>query len=347
MAHQTRAGALLLLASLAACTETPASGVPTTVLAAPDAEIAHDFVGVSSLAEVGDRRVLIADEDDHSLWLADFTTKLATKQGRVGDGPGEFRVLGHVYAITDDSTLVGDLMNARFLVFTGGVLSATPRAIDMQVINTNPVAVDRAGRVYAQSPTFNKDSVPVMRWNPGTGRTDTVTYALTESAHVMKGPSSAGEETLQVCAGPHPRGDLWGAFPDGTVIVARSRDYHVESFSPDGHRTTGERVPVAPIAVPSSERKGACGDHEKNLQPFYGKQSQHQSASADGSFWVRRTTKHEDDPERYDVFSKSAALVRQVVLPRQSRLVGIGVRGVYAVRTDAGGAERLQRFRLR
>jgi hypothetical protein len=183
-----------------------------------------------------------------------------------------------------------------------------------------------------------------MRFDPKTHRTDTVTFAQTAASRALTHTVRDGEQTMSVCVLPHVRGDLWDVFPDGTVIIARALDYHVESISADGRRTAGPAVRVTRIPVPATEGSGPCADREKYLQPFYGGPSTRQSISPDGLFWVRRSTKSDGDPERYDLFNASAALVDHIALPGATHLLGFGASGIYAVYTDPNGLQRLRRF---
>jgi hypothetical protein len=66
-------------------------------------------------------------------------------------------------------------------------------------------------------------------------------------------------------------------------------------------------------------------------------------ASPEGEVWVERS-QPAGAPELIDVFDPAGKLVRQVRMPPATRLVAVGVKGIYAARTDDEGLWYLQRY---
>jgi hypothetical protein len=67
-------------------------------------------------------------------------------------------------------------------------------------------------------------------------------------------------------------------------------------------------------------------------------------ASPFGELWVERSQPAKA-PELVDVFDPAGRLARQVRLPAGSRLVAVGIKGLYVARTDEDGLWYLQRFK--
>ena len=103
--------ALALLPGVAA-----AQSVPTRTIAKPDAEFAEPFTRVSGVRELGDGRIIVADQRDQTLQRIDLRTSDATPVGRRGSGPNEYDMPVGAFAMPGDSTLVFDPNNQRYLV---------------------------------------------------------------------------------------------------------------------------------------------------------------------------------------------------------------------------------------
>ncbi len=65
--------------------------------------------------------------------------------------------------------------------------------------------------------------------------------------------------------------------------------------------------------------------------------------SPEGEVWVERA-QPAGAAELVDIFGPTGDLLRQVRLPARTRLVAVGVRGIYAARTDDDGLWYLQRY---
>lgn len=326
----------LLLMSHQAATE--------LVLSGPFAELRAPFSGVSSLAELSDGRVVVADETEHAVWLVNFATNQRQRLGREGDGPREYRDVEYVFAIGHDSVLLDDWRNARFVVFAAGRLSGSPVAREGRVLTSTVRAIDAQGRMYMQGPTAGRDSVAIMRWSPRTRSLDTIAFAQTGVNAVHDRSNAGAFQEMSAVMRPRPLGDVWGVFPDGALIVARVRDYHVEYFSAVGRRVAGPRIPYTPIRVPAAERTGHPPNPDKFRPAVLGSYAPKPTVSRDSLFWVQRPTALETDAERYDVFDRSTRLVRHVVLPKDTRLVGFGSGTIYVAHTAEDGTEHLRRY---
>jgi hypothetical protein len=101
---------------LAAAGALEAQQVPTVTLPRASATFSEPFTQIVGLRELPDGRVILADPRERTLALLDFRSGQATRIGREGQGPGEWRLPNGVYALPGDSTLVFDVGNMRYLV---------------------------------------------------------------------------------------------------------------------------------------------------------------------------------------------------------------------------------------
>ena len=144
-AARRRTGALLLLASIAACAGTrddpgvrvrdsagiriienarPLRAIAATIDSAPIVDIGGigdphaEFPGpVHSAIRLGDGRIVLAAWTTAELRVFDSTGRWLRDLGRRGSGPGEFEGLGWVHRGPDDSLVTYELMNRRVSVF--------------------------------------------------------------------------------------------------------------------------------------------------------------------------------------------------------------------------------------
>jgi len=202
-------------------------------LGAVDGVVAHDFSHIRSIRELQDKRVLVSDDRDRAVFLADFTGKMVVPRGRQGSGPLEFRQPGSLLAIDRGRTLLLDPGNSRFLEFAadGSITrSIVPRGAKMLSLTAawDSRGTDARGMVYfEQLPGPLRPGqfriVPIVRWDPGTGVIDTVaSYTLRED---MMSPAAA-ERGTDIILRPRawPPRPQWSVAPDGRIAMAERRD---------------------------------------------------------------------------------------------------------------------------
>jgi hypothetical protein len=168
--------------------------------------------------------------------------------------------------------------------------------------------------------------------------------------------------------------------PDGSVVVARSSDYHIEWVGPDGILTRGPATPFVPVTIGTAEKeeyvastgrsgggigisvsvnngamqmnfaRGAGGrpreidNHQwpETKPPFY---SGRLDVDGMGRAWVRRHVAAGEDAT-YDVFGRDGVRVGTVTLPNDRRVIGFGDGTVYAVMYDEFDLNYLERYML-
>jgi hypothetical protein len=97
----------------------------------------------------------------------------------------------------------------------------------------------RGGRQNQAQP----DSVPILRSNFDTRKTDTVTFVKVPKNEFATTPTPEGGTRVVSKINPLPQADDWALLSDGTVAVVRVIDYHVDWYTPDGQHAASERLP--------------------------------------------------------------------------------------------------------
>ena len=375
--------ALLALAPVAAA-PLAAQTVPVVSLSKPEAEFAEPFDQVTSVRELRDGRVIVADLLAKGVTLADFRSGSATAIGREGQGPGEYGFPTALVPLPGDTTLLVDPAQRRFLKI----------APDGKPVGTVPfpsetggmVAVrgaDRQGRIYLQGSPFGgrlgggdadapiPDTVAVLRWTPGRPGLDTLgRVKIPTIARAVSGGANARAVVMR--QQPFSASDDWAVAPDGRVGVARVGDYHVEWLG--GTPVSGRPVPHQKVPVSQADKdavnraasdargrftvqeggggrgSGPAVAPPKLPEPDWPEfKPAFVSAGArmapNGEFWVQRSQPAGAGP-LYDVFDGQGRLKQQVRLAKDTRLVGFGSTSVYVARTDNDDElQYLQRFR--
>lgn len=385
----------------------PSPAQPATrTLAKPEAEFADPFSQVGGVRELRDGRVMVADTRDKQVQLVDLRRGAAVKVGREGSGPGEYGMPLRLFPAANDTTLVFDPLNSRYLVIgpDGKPVSTfrigddpapaapergqIPRLSGMAM--GMPRVADARGRIYfegagiAMGPNgpVTADSAPISRYDRATRRIDTVAWiALPKNNAQVSASGNGGRREMNVRIGsrvPFAARDAWTVLPNGHVVVARVRDYHVDVYGPGGLLARGPVVAYSPIRVGNAEKEeyrqlmksggGGIAITRTSEQGGAGPARNAQSAgptpfeepaewptvkpafseihaTPTGETWVLRHRRAGDDVPVYDVFSPAGRHTARVVLPRRTRVVGFGNGAVYTVRSDDDDLQYLQRFR--
>lgn len=226
------------------------------------------------------------------------------------------------------------------------------------------------------------DSVQVLRAGPvGSSTEPVVRVKLPDVQAETSG--GATSRSIRMTAVPLSPVDAWGVAASGEVAVARSRPYRLEWVGVDGRVRAGPEVRVTPVRIREAEREewelergrsgggigisitmengqasvrfgrgGAPGGGRapdlstlpwpEVKPPFVGGAVRVDGA---GRAWVQRSLPA-GEPPLYDLFDGSGALVGQVRLPPDRRLVGFGEGTLYAVYVDAMDLQTLERYPL-
>ena len=87
------------------------------------------------------------------------------------------------------------------------------------------------------------DSLPLIRSNFDTRKTDTVTFVRVPKNEFATEPTPEGGTRVITKLNPLPQADDWATMSDGTVAVVRVLDYHIDWYTPDGKHTSSAKLP--------------------------------------------------------------------------------------------------------
>ena len=279
----------------------------------------------------------------------------------------------------------GDADGGRRVVVGGGRGGMT-----MQL--SPPRASDVRGNIYFEGGAISigpngpvsADSAPVMRFDRGTSRTDTVAWVRLAKANTQVSGSGGNVRVMMGGANPLTPRDDWAVLPDGRVAVFRSPEYRMDLYGPNLSMKAGSPAQYEKIRVDNAVKKeteearkrtmgtgirmmvtddgagpqrsvsmGAGGGPTVDLPPLADWPefvppflSTAATSRPNGELWVLRSRKPGDDVPVYDVFDASGRVIGKVALPAKSRLVGFGNGTVYLIRLDEDDLQYLQRYRL-
>ena len=240
-----------------------AEGVPEVQLGEAEAVWAEAFSVVSTVRELPDRRVLVADPLSQVVVSLDMDAGAADTIGGVGEGPAEYRQPDAVWPLPGDRTLLVDLGNGRLTVLSPelefgdtrpyAVMDPAAGSVAMAI----PQGVDAMGRVYFRSmPAFdrNPDSLKILRLDLETEETDSVGMFKREDRN-REESGDATSQSVSVTQVPLSPADAWGVAEDGRVVIVRTGDYHVDWIEPDGSVTSGPPVTYTPVRIGQGEKE--------------------------------------------------------------------------------------------
>lgn len=240
-----------------------ADGLQVVALGEADAVYGEPFSVVSTVRELPDGRVVVADPLGQVVVRIDLGTGAADTVGAVGEGPAEYRQPDAVWPLPGGRTLLVDLGNGRLTELSPDLEFGATRPYSMgdrsmgQIVIALPQAVDDLGRLYFRGfgrMGVESDSADILRFDPESEALDAVaSFGLPETIReTVGGPGEQNERVSQVPLSP---GDAWGVAPDGRVVIARMGDYHVDWVADDGSITSGPPIPYAPVGLGRAEKE--------------------------------------------------------------------------------------------
>jgi hypothetical protein len=244
--------------------------------ARPDRELPSTFTRISSVFELRDARLLVADNQERELALIDFGNGSRARAAREGQGPLEVSFPGILLAGAADSAIYYDQYRIRLLLFTPRGTPArmirygasTPGAIATQM---DPRLIDERGFLYGETTGFKVpasgrpgseppsygDTAQVQRVDPRSGRIEVIARVRNRLANdapqFRRGP---GDRLVAIAIVPDfSPSDEWTVLSDGRVAMLSGGVYRLRIIAPDGRQTTGPEVPHQKIAVTDRDRK--------------------------------------------------------------------------------------------
>jgi hypothetical protein len=363
--------AMITMASVPSAAIPQSPGVPIIQLRPATARLSVGFSDIVSIVELSDGRALLTDRLERRLAVADFRSGVVESIGRLGEGPGEYTSVGEVLSLGKDSSLVVDWKSGRWLVLSrdrivGTIPVSSPAYAS---VGGNLLGADARGHFLANPPikmapgaqAALADSMSLILVDARTGSTQSIgrigprasksTVTFDERGKVvrfaLRNPVLAVEEQPIL-------------FNDGWVGVARLQPYRVDWRTAQGSWIRG--TAFAFREEPLSERDkeayrnyfAAIGEPispnpmwAPTLPPFL-PSVKHRSvvAGPDGLLLIARVPTAAQFQSRYDVVDRRGALVAQIALPVNQRIVSFGAQGVYVVTGSELGLQYISRHPL-
>lgn len=224
------------------------------------------FSVVSTVRELPDGRVLVADALGQVLIRLDLDAGVADTLGSVGEGPAEYRQPDAVWPLPGGLTLLVDLGNGRLTELSPELEFGDTRPYAVgeigpgrELVLAIPQGVDGQGRLYFRSfgqmgSEMASDSAYIQRLDLASEVLDSVGRVKLQetTTRTTGGPNN---QNTQVSPIPLSAADAWGVAADGRIVIARSGDYHVEWVELDGSITSGPPVAYEPVPIGRAEKE--------------------------------------------------------------------------------------------
>lgn len=368
---------IFTLAALLVAPPVAAQRIETLTLPPAAETHPHEFTGVTSLRELSDGRVIVTDGGEQRLLVIDFANGTSKEIGRKGRGPEEYSMVAFIYGIGADSSIMGDLMGRRLLLFVDDSIAETvpPDAPGAAAARGLLDGADRLGHVMQKRRAESgpgvtirgkDDSAAVVLISRATGRVDTVAMLRLAAIRTERTTDSEGKTTSIFS---RPVGYLISQeeavlLPDGTLAVARLEPFRVDLRSPDGTWLYGDSLPVPPIRTDRRERKAfmqrnsvpretsgppspfpepepSAEDFPDYIPPFnFGTEP---LAGPDGTILIKRARSADYMQSHYFVIDRHARLLGEITLPANEKILGAGERTIYIGYKDEVDIERIRR----
>jgi hypothetical protein len=347
----------------------------------PIIEFQHGFTSVTQVAELSAGRVVVLDRADATAWLADPDSRVASKVGREGAGPSEYRRPMWLLPLGGDSVGVYDDAAIRVMIIgpdgrPGGFIPVF--AVEPGGERIPALQADGRGGFYgtASPPPASQrmtqgDSVALYRWKPGEPRAvrigavhqplPTGAMAVAPGSRVLRPGSSAQPSTR----------NMWTAGPDGRIAVVHHTPYHVIFLSPTGGTRVGHPISFDRMPLTDAIKRAYVSEFggsqtvmivdasgkartERTRPPALNPESINWldevppfrgnafvAFAPGGTLWIQRSTFGREGA-KYDLVNRDGAVIDRVRLPEGHRVVGFGRDVLYVVRRDADDVEYLQ-----
>ena len=239
-----------------------------------EAEYSDPFtcVRMGSVRELADGRLMVADASEKRLEIIDFRTGASTPLGRQGAGPGEWGLPLSLSAL-GDTTLLYDPQNNRLLRIApnGAIADATiPLPAGRGGFSlSGPRGYDAQGRLYYQGSAINvspgqpletSDSVAIARFDPRSGRIDTVAYLKVPRPEVQQsGGGTQQRITISMAPNPFLPSATWAVAPDGRVAIITPEPYRIEWVNANRTRSAGPALPYQRLRVTDADKSARGG----------------------------------------------------------------------------------------
>ena len=234
---------------------------------------------VGAIRELSNGRVVVADPRDKILQAIDFRSGSSVTIGREGSGPAEFGMPMRVFTAPNDTTLLFDPLNNRYLVVGPDAKPVTSFRVEtpppanaggpgggmmMMGGGFSARAADARGRLYGEGSPMSvgadgrpqrADSAVLLRYDRVTQKTDTLGYIKLAKANIQTSGSQGNMNVRIGGANPLAPRDEWTVFPDGRVAIVRAADYRVDWIQANGTKSSTAAIRYTPIQMTAADRR--------------------------------------------------------------------------------------------
>lgn len=348
--------------------------IPRVSLRPANATLEAEFVGLTSLREIADGRIIVTDGRAQTLYLADFSTGRAEQLGRKGRGPAEWLNIGILRATQGDSSILPDWGNQRWLLLAGarivGIVPSDHPAVGPR--GQSLAGADRFGHaLFIHSPPMRpgtrvftrRDSNAVVFVDRRTGHADTIAQ-IRERPHrmdvVMDGDGRV-RSYMPRSTEPNAQAEQAVLFNDGWLAIVRLEPLRVDWRAPNGAWTLGRPLPLRPEPVDAAERREmerrraearaearkyglptpSALDFPTTLPIYTAALGSRQTP--EGRLVIGRTPSARIPNARYLVINRRGTIDGELTLGARERLLGFGARSVYVLFEDDDDIQRIRR----
>lgn len=345
-------------------------------LPAATASLEETFTRIKSIRELPDQRVLVLDDRENRVVVADMQTQDVRPVGRVGDGPGEYGRARQLIPVGADSTYITSPANARWLLVVGSAMTKTLTfSADRPFVRIfSPVrGIDRTGRVLHTLPLPSS----VFTLIPDVQNTDAIALAtavmtgggvdtLARLRGRILGPSNRVYKTTRFgtalfnLKSPFGVEDQGWLFPDGWLVIIRLDPFSAEWIDPEGRSRVRAALPFHVLETTDEEKQFAARLEmiDKLEPPFPTSDYPNWPATVppidndallpmhDGRIVLARRVTARAKERTYDVIDRSGQRVTTIGVPIESHIVGFGDGTVYVVTVGADDLQHLARHPL-
>jgi hypothetical protein len=342
-------------------------------------EFPESFDRVVAGAVYDNGAIVLLDVLARTVTLVDSQFRVRRPLTRAGTGPGEVQ-LPTGLAAGADGALVVDRALSRLVEVRAPAWRAAPfsfRDADRCAVRATQsvllaTSIDGERRVVGEIVAGNLRRAGVLTVVGWRSACDADTLAHIDIPSAKRGTSVGGLSVESSPPLPFPHSHQWIATRDGRIVIAESEGYRVRAVR--GRQTLHDvRIAYSPVAL-SAEHQREWRKLRTSPQMSFVRDRATQTtrgevttepwtaplawpaqlppflegalvAAADGSVWIRRTTAAGARSE-YDVLDSALVVRARVTLPSAQRIIAVGRRYLFAVRTDNDDVEWLERYDL-
>jgi len=251
--------------------QTATSQAPITrTLGKPQAEFAEPFTEIGAIRELRDGRLIVVDARELAVKLVDLRAGAASTIGRTGDGPGEYRWPGKLFALPDDRTLLQDNSGGRLTIIgsdgkPGEVFDPNRSegdTIRARAFRFHVRASDARGMLYGEAQPIRvgangvlelADHSAIERLNIASRQRDTVAlWPLRKDANARL---YNGMVMTQPRRQAFPAWDQWSVAPDGRIAFTYFDPYRVNFVGTNRQVVENPPIPYDRVRVDDAVKK--------------------------------------------------------------------------------------------